>query len=78
MNTSKYTSGPERGSLALEQVLFIGAIITMSAGLFIFYDKLSAYFSSVDISSVQHTVPGSGTSTGTSNGAGTAGGQATN
>jgi hypothetical protein len=58
----------EKGSLALEQVLFIGAIITMSAGLFAFYGNLSTYFSSVDISNVQNQVPGNtGTTGSTSN-----------
>ncbi|HQH26880.1 MAG TPA: hypothetical protein PLP17_05735 [Oligoflexia bacterium] len=37
----------EKGSLALEQVLFIGAVVALSAGLFIFYDNLSSYFSSI-------------------------------
>jgi hypothetical protein len=37
----------EKGSLALEQILFIGAIVALSAGLFVFYDNLSSYFSSV-------------------------------
>ncbi|MFN8390266.1 MAG: hypothetical protein U0136_08260 [Bdellovibrionota bacterium] len=62
---SKITQFNQRGSLALEQVLFIGAIVTMSLGLFAFYDKLSTYFASVDISSLQHTVPG--TNAGASN-----------
>lgn len=61
----------ERGSLALEQVLFIGAIVTMSLGLFAFYDKLSNYFSNFDVSdlptapSVPSGVSGSGNGTGT-------------
>lgn len=37
----------ERGSLALEQVLFIGAIVALSAGLFVFYDNLSNYFRNI-------------------------------
>lgn len=39
----------ERGSLALEQVLFIAAIVGMSVGLYSFYGKLNAYFSSFEI-----------------------------
>ena len=35
----------ERGSLALEQVLFIGAIVAMGVGLYAFYGDLSNYFS---------------------------------
>lgn len=46
----------EKGSLALEQVLFIGAIVAFSAGLFAFYNNLSAYFSSVNLSNVPSTV----------------------
>lgn len=34
----------EKGSLSLEQVLFIGAIVAMSAGLYTFYDQLHDYF----------------------------------
>jgi hypothetical protein len=57
-------SRDERGSLALEQVLFIGAVVIMSAGLFAFYDDLRSYFTQVDFSSVPTTVSapsGSGT-----------------
>lgn len=35
----------ERGSLSLEQVLFIGAIVAISIGLFAFYDSMGNYFS---------------------------------
>lgn len=48
--TRKKIEKCERGSLALEQVLFIGAIVTMSLGLFAFYDKLADYFSNFDVS----------------------------
>lgn len=53
----------ERGSLALEQVLFIGAIVTMSLGLFAFYDNLATYFRNFNISSLPTapTVPGGAT-----------------
>ncbi len=40
-------SANENGSLALEHVLFIGAIVALSTGVFIFYDNLSNYFSSI-------------------------------
>ncbi len=48
----QFHNGSEReeGSLALEQILFIGAIVALSAGLFVFYDNLSTYFSSVGFS----------------------------
>ena len=54
----------ERGSLALEQVLFIGAIVTMSLGLFAFYDNLSSYFRNFNIASLPTSpvVPGSSSS----------------
>lgn len=45
----------ETGSLSLEQVLFIGAVLAASVGLFSFYGGLSTYFSSVDISALQTT-----------------------
>ena len=53
----------EAGSLALEQVLFVGAIVVMSLGLFAFYDKLGDYFQNFDISGLSTSVstPGSGT-----------------
>ena len=38
----------ERGSLALEHVLFIGAVVAISAGLFVFYGRISTYFSNID------------------------------
>jgi len=41
--------GNNRGSLALEQVLFIGAIVGMSAGIFAFYDELRTYFQNVTL-----------------------------
>jgi hypothetical protein len=37
----------EKGSLALEQVLFIGAVVALSVGLFVFYGRLSSYFSGI-------------------------------
>lgn len=42
----------EKGSLALEQVLFIGAVVLISGGLFAFYGNLGDYFASVNIESV--------------------------
>jgi hypothetical protein len=42
----------ERGSLALEQVLFIGAIVALSAGIYAFYNRLGSYFQTVNIPSV--------------------------
>ncbi|GEM_PF-5494755 len=40
--------GNERGSLALEQVLFIGAVVAMATGLYAFYGDISQYFTNVD------------------------------
>lgn len=37
----------ERGSLALEHILFIGAIVALSAGLFAFYSNISEYFANI-------------------------------
>ena len=46
-----------RGSLALEQVLFIAAIIALSAGIYAFYNDISAYFSNFDLGGLQTTIP---------------------
>ncbi len=46
------SSQNERGSLALEQVLFIGAVLTMSVGLFAFYDNVANYLRSVNIAAL--------------------------
>lgn len=40
----------EKGSLALEQVLFIGAVVAMATGLYAFYGDISRYFEAVDFS----------------------------
>ncbi len=42
----------EKGSLALEQVLFIGAVLTMSLGVFAFYDRIAAYLKTVNVGSL--------------------------
>ena len=47
----------QRGSLALEQVLFIGAIVAMSLGLFAFYGKLGSYFQNFDINGIATSIP---------------------
>lgn len=54
----------QKGSLALEQVLFIGAVVTMSIGLFAFYDNISSYFKNFNISNLptSATVPSTNTS----------------
>ncbi len=41
----------EKGSLALEQVLFIGAIVLLAGGLTAFYTNLSDYFTGVSFTS---------------------------
>ena len=53
----------EKGSLALEQILFIGAIVALSAGLFIFYNNLSDYFSNVGFSTPPANVGATGSAT---------------
>ena len=60
-NESKDCSEDQRGSLALEQVLFIGAVVLLATGLFAFYGELSNYFSNFDFSSVGNSIPGAGT-----------------
>ena len=39
----------EKGSLALEQVLFIGAITLVAVGVYAFYNNLGGYFSNVNL-----------------------------
>ena len=39
----------QNGSLALEQVLFIAAVVTMSVGLFAFYGNIRDYFSNISL-----------------------------
>lgn len=43
----------QRGSLALEQVLFIGAIVALGTAVYAFYGKLGNYFQNVNIPAVQ-------------------------
>lgn len=56
-NNGRRTS--ERGSLALEQVLFIGAIVAMSVGLYSFYEDLSKYFKDFEPATAPTGVGGS-------------------
>lgn len=51
----------QRGSLTLEQALFIGAIVAMFGGVWVFYDKLGAYFEGISFSSPPSNI-GSGQS----------------
>lgn len=53
----KKQNNKERGSLALEQVLFIGAIVAMSVGLFAFYDDMRVYFDGVNVNAVGNQIP---------------------
>lgn len=39
----------ERGSLALEQVLFISAIVILGGAVAVFYNRLGTYFQTVPI-----------------------------
>lgn len=50
----------EKGSLALEQVLFIGAVVALAAGLFAFYDNLAAYFSGIGFADSPSNFGGAG------------------
>jgi hypothetical protein len=51
----------QRGSLALEQILFIGAIVAMSVGLFAFYNNMGNYFSSINPADISSYNPSSTT-----------------
>ncbi len=37
----------EKGSLSLEHILFIGAVVLLSAGITTFYTNINTFFSSV-------------------------------
>ncbi len=63
----QYVRSEEEGSLALEQVLIIAAIVTMSAGLFVFYDNISNYFRTFNIAALPTGVSISPSSSGTNN-----------
>ena len=39
----------DAGSLALEQVLFIGAIVLLTAGVYSFYQDVAAYFTNFSL-----------------------------
>lgn len=39
----------EKGSLALEQVLFISAVVILSSGIYAFYTELAGYFENFSI-----------------------------
>lgn len=57
----------EKGSLSLEHILFIGAVVALSLGITAFYNNISTYFSDVGFAAAP---TGIGTSsTGTGNGA---------
>ena len=55
---ARYLERDERGSLALEQVLFIGAIVALSAGLFVFYDNLAEYFRNINFAAPPQDIGG--------------------
>lgn len=46
---NKLGSG-ERGSLSLEHILFIGAVVLITAGLATFYGNMNTYFANVGFS----------------------------
>ncbi len=56
MHTFRKSMKSEKGSLALEHVLFIGAVVALSAGLFAFYGNLSDYFSNVGFAAAPQNV----------------------
>ena len=56
----------EKGSLSLEHILFIGAVVALSIGITAFYNNISAYFSGVGFAA-------SPTGIGTSSSGGTTG-----
>lgn len=59
----KNVTNEERGSLSLEHILFIGAVVALSLGITAFYNNISNYFSNVGFAS-SPTGIGSGASSG--------------
>lgn len=57
----------ERGSLSLEHILFIGAVVALSLGITVFYNNISTYFSGVGFATaptgIGSTTAGTGTGT---------------
>ena len=48
----------ERGSLALEQILFVGAVVAMFAGITAFYDNIGEYFAGVEFAAPPQNIGG--------------------
>ncbi|HMO18326.1 MAG TPA: hypothetical protein PKA63_06395 [Oligoflexia bacterium] len=49
MDETKKINLDERGSLSLEHILFIGAVVLIGAGLGAFYTNLGGYFQNVQL-----------------------------
>ena len=47
----------EKGSLALEQVLFIGAVVLLAVGIGVFYQNLSDFFANFNFDNAVEAVP---------------------
>jgi prolipoprotein diacylglyceryltransferase len=43
------TTNNERGSLSLEHILFIGAVVLIAAGLGTFYGRIGNYFNDINL-----------------------------
>jgi len=50
----------ERGSLSLEHILFIGAVVLITAGLATFYGNINTYFANVGFNAPPANVGGNG------------------
>ena len=57
----------ERGSLSLEHILFIGAVVALSVGITAFYGNISTYFQTVGFGAAPQNI-GAGTGGGTTTG----------
>jgi len=56
----KMTASGERGSLSLEHILFIGAVVLITAGLATFYGNINTYFANVGFNAPPSNVGGNG------------------
>jgi hypothetical protein len=59
MENVKNSSG-ERGSLSLEHILFIGAVVLITTGLGVFYNNINDYFRTVGFSTAPANLGASG------------------
>jgi uncharacterized protein (UPF0333 family) len=58
MTTMIKKENKEKGSLSLEHILFIGAVVAMSVGITAFYTNITTYFQGVGFAAAPTNVGG--------------------